>query len=298
MRVFGLILFLVCTIRVGFGQELNCQVQVIAPTLQSNPMVVEILEQLQTTILEFVNNTQWTSHKYKPEERIDCGILITINSMKGNEEFTGTIQVTSTRPTYNANYASPLLNYRDEAFKFNYQRGAPVIFTPDAHTNNLASVLAYYCYVILALDYDTFSPEGGTEYYNKAKQIVTNAPQGGGWEPGDGRTRYWLVENPTQSLFKGYRKCFYEYHRNGFDLLYSEPEKGIQNILASLKLLNEVQQVNPNSFNMQLFFLAKADEIYSLFKGAEVEDRNKAYNLLVKLDPANLNKYDKMKNGQ
>ncbi len=289
-----------CATLMGRAQELNCMVQVIAPTLQSSPANQEIIESLQQSVHDFVNNTKWTNDIFKDEERIECSILINI-SARNNNTFTASIQVSSSRPVYNSNFKTRLFNYKDASFQFEYLRNTAVVFTPDRHQSNLADVLAFYCYMVIGYDYDTFSLEGGTPYFNKAQQIVTNcqnAPEPG-WKPSEGpKNRFSLVANHLQSQFKPLRKCFYNYHINGFDLLYSKRDEALNNIMSAIESLKLVHNAQPNSFNLQLFFAAKVEEITGLFKGAPQDVRSRIYTTLVMVDPGNNSKYNKMKQGK
>jgi len=299
MKNFLIIIFTFLIIK-GTSQELNCQVQVIAPTLQSNPANQEIIESLQSSVFEFINNTKWTNDNYKMEERIECSILINIQDKVSSDDFRGSIQVSSSRPIYNSSYKSRLFNYNDPNLQFKYLRNTAIIFKPDNHFDNLADVLAFYVYMVLGYDYDSFSLEGGTPYFNKAMQIVSNcqnAPESG-WKPNESnRNRYWLIQNATQALFKPLRKCYYDFHLKGFDLSYSKREESLNKMFQSLKLLETIHKARPNNFNIQLFFTAKNDELVSIFSPAVTDLRMKVYNLLVKLDPGNISKYNKIKLG-
>jgi hypothetical protein len=295
-----LVLILLLLFVNGNSQELNCQVQVIAPTLQSNPANQEIIESLESSIFEFINNTKWTNDNFKMEERIECSMLINIQDKISSDEFRASIQVSSSRPIYNSSYKSRLFNYNDNNLQFKYLRNTAIIFKPDNHFDNLADVLAFYVYMILGYDYDSFSLEGGTPYFNKAMQIVSNcqnAPESG-WKPNESnRNRYWLIQNATQSLFKPLRKCYYDFHLKGFDIAYSKREESLNKMFQSLKLLESIHKARPNNFNIQLFFTAKNDELVSVFAPAIPDLRMKVYNLLVKLDPGNISKYNKIKLG-
>lgn len=280
------------------SQELNCQVQVIAPTLQSNPANSEIIQSLQSSVFEFINNTKWTNDVFQDQERIECSMLIKINEKIGSDQFNGSIQVTSSRPVYNSNYKTQLINIKDEDFSFTYLRNTSIIFQPDRHQSNLADVLAFYAYMIVGYDYDSFSLEGGTPYFNKAQQIVTNCQNASekGWKPQDGtRNRYWLVVNHLQNLFKPLRKCYYDYHRKGMDNLYNKREASISQIVTALEGLDVIQKTRPNSYNVQVFFTAKMNEIVGIFSGAYADVKNNVYNLLVRLDPGHISTYNALK---
>jgi len=284
----------------GSAQELNCQVSVIAPTLQNNPANQEIIESLQSSVFEFVNNTKWTGDQYKLHERIECNILINIQDKISSDEFRGSIQISSSRPVFNSSYKTRLFNYSDPNLQFRYLRNTAIIFKPDNHFDNLADVLAFYVYMLIGYDYDSYSLEGGTPFFDKAMQIVSNcqnAPEPG-WKPSEGnRNRYWLIQNATQALFKPLRQCYYDFHRKGFDVAYSNRQEGLSSMFDALKLLDNIHKARPNSFNIQLFFTAKNDEIVGLFSPDKSDLRMRVYNLLVKLDPGNISKYNKIKAG-
>jgi len=282
------------------AQELNCQVSVIAPTLQSNPANQEIIESLQSSVFEFVNNTKWTTDQFQLHERIECNILINIQDKISSDEFRGSIQISSSRPVFNSSYKSRLFNYSDPNLQFRYLRNTAIIFKPDNHYDNLADVLAFYVYMMIGYDYDSYSLEGGTPYFNKAMQIVSNcqnAPEPG-WKPSEGnRNRYWLIQNATQALFIPLRKCYYNFHRLGFDNAYSNREESLSTMFKALESLDAIHKARPNSFNIQLFFTAKNDEIVNLFSPDQTGLRMQVYNLIVRLDPGNISKYNKIKAG-
>lgn len=292
----------VLSVLLGFlsvkAQELNCQVEVIAPTLQSNPANTAIIESLRSSVFEFVNNTRWTNDVFQDFERIECSMLIKINEKIGSDQFNASIQVNSSRPVYNSNYKTQLISVNDENFSFTYLRNTSIVYQPDHHSSNLADVLAYYVYMILGYDYDSFSLEGGTQYFNKAQQIVTNCQnaQEAGWKPQDGtRNRYWLVVNHLQNLFSPLRQCYYNYHRIGMDNMYTKREASISQLVDALEGLNEIQKSRPNSYNQQVFFTAKSNELVGIFKDAPADVKNRVFNLLVVLDPGHINIYNKMK---
>lgn len=279
------------------AQEFNCRVQIISPSLQTSAADKQVFEELTSAIREFMNNTRWGTENFKQEERIELNFLINLSKQMSSEEFGGSIQVTSNRPVMSASYKTTVFNWVDESFQFRYQRGSAIQFSIDRHRDNLSSILGYYAFMALGYDYDTYSKEGGTKYFLKAQQICTNA-QGvseEGWRAAESqRNRYWLIENALQQLFQPLREAMYKYHREGFDLLYSDITKGTNAVLESLELIQKVHKVRPGSFNVQVFFSTKVDELVNLFSGASIELKNKGFNLLKQLDPANLNKYNKI----
>jgi hypothetical protein len=280
------------------AQELNCTVQVLAPTIQGTTEK-RIFDALKNSIYEFMNNTHWTKDNFNSQERITMSILINITDELAVDQFKGSIQIQTNRPVYKSSYNSTILNYNDNDFQFSYIEAQPMDFVETTFNNNLTSVLAYYAYIAIAMDYDTFSLNGGTPYYQKAQQIVSNAQNAAehGWkafESTSGKNRYWLVENATNSTFAPLRECLYRYHRLGFDIMYSDVSAGRTVVYESLQLVQKVYQEKPASFNLQVFFSAKADELVKLFSGAFPDEKAKAVALLSSIDPANSTKYAKI----
>lgn len=280
----------------SFGQELNCQITINTQQIQGT-VQKQIFEQMQKSIYDFMNNRRWGNDVYTAQERIDCSILINVTQSIGSDEYLGTIQIQSRRPIYKSSYFAPLFNYIDENFQFKFQQFSQLEFNDNNFQNNLTSVLAFYAYVVMAFDYDSFSPLGGAAYWQKAQQVVQNAqttPEKG-WKSTDGnKNRYWLIENQMQPLFQGIRDCTYKFHREGLDIMSEKPSEGRAKVLSALELLVPVYNNRPASFNMQLFFNAKGDEIVNIFSQATAEEKTKAVELLMKVDPANTTKYLKI----
>ncbi len=278
------------------AQELNCQVIINTSQIQGSANK-QIFDQLQKSIFDFVNNRKWSNDIFGSQEKINCTFQIIINKSLGSDEYSASIQVESARPIYKSAYSSTIFNFQDDDFQFKFQQFSQLEFNENTFQNNLTSVLAYYAYVVLANDYDSFSPLGGTQYWQKAQQIVNNAQSANesGWVSSQSqRNRYWLVENTLQPVFKGLRDCMYEYNKNGLDIMFEKTDEGRAAILKSLDLLMPVYKSRPASFNMQLFFNAKADELVNIFKGASPEEKNKIMELLSTLDPSRTNKYSKI----
>lgn len=278
------------------AQELNCQVIINTSQIQGSANK-QIFDQLQKSIFDFINNRKWSNDIFGLQEKINCTFQIIINKSLGSDEYSASIQVESARPTYKSAYSSTIFNFQDDDFQFKFQQFSQLEFNENTFQNNLTSVLAYYAYVVLANDYDSFSPLGGTQYWQKAQQIVNNAQSANesGWVSSQSqRNRYWLVENTLQPVFKGLRDCMYEYNKNGLDIMFEKTDEGRAAILKSLDLLMPVYKSRPASFNMQLFFNAKADELVNIFKGASPEEKTKIMELLSTLDPSRTNKYSKI----
>lgn len=278
------------------SQELNCQVEIIlGQNVQTAQVDPKVFEELESSVMEFVNGTRWTNDKFEFEERIECTFQITINDVPSTEDFNASLQIIARRPVYGTSYYSTLFKYSDPDFQFKYQRGIRLQFTPDRHLDNLTSVLAFYAYMIIGYDYDSFSMEGGTPHFVKAQQVVVNAGSAAerGWKAfEDERNRYWLVDNALHKIFKPLRQTYYEYHRLGFDVLVKELEKGRNQVLTSLTKLDAIHKNRPGSLNVSIFFSAKMEEIISLFSEATTEQKNKVIEICKKLDPARAEKYE------
>jgi len=294
------ILALICLSLPTHAQEINCQVDVIYPQVQGvNPA---IFEQMREDIYEFMNNRRWTTDLFSIEERIDCSMIVQITEGRATSNtYVAEIQIISTRPVLNSDYESPIMNIRDGSVVFEYFQNTQYNFNPDQFSNNLVSVLAFYAYMIIGYDYDTFSPKGGTQYFQQAQRIVqaaqvSNAP---GWKAFEGdKNRFWLVQDMLHKTFEPLRETFYTYHRSGLDIMSDKTVQGRQQILSSLENFNSIHQIKPLSYNTQQFFLAKSDELVNIFKEAPAPERNQAYELLVKVDPGNLPKYERMQKGK
>jgi hypothetical protein len=281
----------------SFAQELNCTVTVLTPQIQSSDK--KIYTTLQTAIFEFMNNTRWTNDQFSNQERIECSMQITINERVSNDEFKGTIQISARRPVYKTSYYTPLLNYNDENFQFRYIEFQTIEFNETATNPNLASVLAYYAYVILGMDYDSFSPMGGSPFFQKAQTIVSNmqnSPERG-WRAFEStRNRYWLSENLNNPVFKPLRSFNYEFHRKGLDIMTEKKDDAISAIATSIEALKPLHNDKPGSFLMQTMLYSKSDEIVSIFSGAFPDVKTRMLNVLNEIDPANGTKYQAIMN--
>lgn len=282
-----------------FPQELNCNVQVSAQQIQGSNR--QVFENMQRDIYEFMNNTVWTNHVYNYSERIECNFLINLTDQLSADEFTGTIQIQLKRPVYNTTYNSTMLNFVDNNFKFRYVEFQPLEFDPTTYRSNLVSVLAFYTYIVLGFDYDSFSPEGGTEYFQMAEKIVSaaqNAPEIG-WKPYDGsrnRNRYWLVKNTLDKEYEGVRQFIYDYYMNGLDKMESKTSEARASIVESLKLVQEVYRKKPDPFMyiVQLIIEAKSEELINIFSESFPEEKGRVVQILNEIDPANKTKYAKI----
>ena len=288
------ILFIIAFIAVFFtaqSQELNCNLVVNAE--QTGNENDQLFQTLERQLTEFINKKTWTNKKYKSQERINCGIVITILENK-NDAFNATIQVQSSRPVFNSSYSTPVYNFNDKNFSFNYLEFQNLIYNPNQFESNLVSVLAFHVYMILGLDADTFSPQGGDEYFEQAQNIVSYSQQEShlGWSLKDGpQTRFALVENVLSPTYKEFRSVMYNYHRKGLDLMANDSKAAKITILESISELEMMNRRRPNSFLMRVFFDAKADEIEQVFTGGPTVKVTDVIATLTKIAPMHASKW-------
>jgi hypothetical protein len=283
----------------AFSQELNCNVQITAQQIQGSNR--QVFETMQKDVYEFMNNSVWTNHVFSYSERIDCNILINLTEQLSADEFKGTIQVQLRRPAFNTTYNSTMLNFIDNNFQFKYVEFQPLEFDPGSHKSNLVSVLAYYSYIILGIDYDSFSPLGGTEFFQMAEKIVMNAQNApeAGWKPYDAsrnKNRYWLVKNILNKEYEGVRQFIYDYNINGLDKLESRTAEARTSMAESLRLMQDVYRKKPDPFMyfVQIVMDSKSEELINIFTEAFPEEKSRVLQILVEIDPANKAKYEKI----
>lgn len=280
----------------AFTQELNCTVNVNATQVQLSDK--RIFQTLQTAIFEFMNNTRWTNDVFDQKERIECSMFINITERSSADEFRATIQVQSRRIVYNTNYNSVMLNMNDQDFVFKYLEYEPLLFQENANLSNLTSVLGFYAYMIIGLDYESFGEGSGEPYFQKALAIVNNNQNAvePGWKSYENsKNRYWFVENMLNPRFKKLRDAYYKYHRLGMDNMTADVEIGRTAITECLESIKQVRKDQPTGYLLQLFFLAKSDELVNIYSGAFPDVKIKAVTLLSECDPSNTNKYLKIK---
>jgi Domain of unknown function (DUF4835) len=281
-----------------FAQEFNCKATVIAPTVANQDP--RIYKSLENAIMQLMNTRRWTNYNYAPAERIDCNFLITVSAQPSIDRFEGTMQISYSRPVFGSDYLSPVFDIVDQDITFQFLEGVQVEFSTDRFINNISSLIGFYAYFMLGVDADTYKPMGGTEFYELAQQIVSNA-QGAsdpGWKAFEGQTnRYWLIDNQLQAVFRPLRDLLYAYHRNGFDQLTKDPANARKAISASIEKLRTVHQAKPSSYNLQVFFNAKHQELVNLFKPADPQEKSKVLNTLSLIDPGHIQQYQKMMTG-
>jgi hypothetical protein len=301
MKLYHLLLLMIFPISSSFSQELNCQVSVLTDArVEVNSTEQEIIKQMKQSVYDFMNDTKWTEDEFKTEERINCNIQIQIKTIPSTGSYTGYIQVQFNRPAFNSNYNSVLFNFQDDDVAFSFSRNAVLQYNENQYKDNLTSILSFYAYFILGMDYDSFSLKGGTPHFTKAQQIVTNAQVSGagGWKANETgkRNRYWLVENILQPAFEPVRECNYMYHRKGIDMLYENKVSAKKAMFDALNKLTPVVQRNPNNLNTLNFLYSKIQEFKNVLSDSETKEKTDFVNLLKKLDSGNSSLYQEILN--
>lgn len=296
MKKFSLLVIIVLTALGLRAQELNATVNVLIPQQVMSPP--ELFNTMKSSITEFLNGRKWSKDSWQNSERIQCTFQITIEQQVDNRSFKGSLQVTSSRPVYYADYKTSVLNINDRDFEFQFQENTMIQWSNDQHRDNLSSVLAFYANLILAMDYDTFAMEGGTDYYLACQTIINNAQNAAepGWRSSEkGRqNRFWFVENILSQTFKPIREFQYNYHRKGLDKLYVNQDAAVESMTAALMGLKDVHRIKPSSYNMQVLFYAKSDEIVNIYKPRASEEKQAVAELCKLVDPGNIAKYEKI----
>jgi hypothetical protein len=294
MRKIYLLLVLFIITKVS-AQELNCTVTVnYSQVTNVNPQVFKNLEK---SISDFVNKNAWTDKNYEANEKINCSMFITIIGAENNS-FSATLQVQSTRPVYNSTYASPLLNLNDKEFEFQYIEFQNLLFNPNNFDSNLISTLAYYCYLIIGVDADSFAQDGGSEYLQKAQDIANLAMPTGvkGWSQTEKtQNKYFLINDMLSPTFKAYREAIFNYHFNSLDKMNADLKGAKQGVADAINSLVEIHELRPNAYITRIFFDAKTDEIVSIFSGGPSIEITKLSNNLNRISPTNAVKWQSVK---
>lgn len=298
-KIISIVIFLLI-IQLVYSQELRCQVTVGSSKITGANK--NIFNTMQMDLYDFMNNRKWTSHNYSTTERIECSINIQLTKQISADEYEGNLTVQSKRTAFNSSYETTVLNIRDDGFRCKYQEYQAIEFTDNGNKDNLTSILAYYAYVILGFDYDTYSLDGGTEYFEKARQIVSesqNYPVSyRGWKAFESDyNRYWLVDNILNKSYSAYRECTYIYHRKGLDALAESVDAGRAEIAESLKLIQKVFRSRSRLYITQLFFDAKAQELVSIFSQSYPDEQNRVVQILSECDPSKASTYEGIKKG-
>lgn len=277
------------------AQELQCEIRINSNQVAGTDKTV--FQNMQTALYEFINNTKWTNINFKTTEKIECSIAITIKERTASNEFTGEINMALRRPCYKASYTTPILNYVDSKLSFSYMDGQTLDFSLNTHMSDLTSTIAFYVYMFLGLDFDSFSLNGGKPFFEAAQQIVNNAQSSSqsGWKSFDGtKNRYWMVENMTNNSYAPLHQFMYEYHRLGLDVMSEKPDQGRAAILKALEYLQTVHSTYPTCFFLQLIVEAKRDEIINVFSEGTQQEKTKAANIMKEIDPSKSSQYDQI----
>jgi hypothetical protein len=295
----SMFLFLMFISLAAVAQELRCNIQISSQQIQGTNK--QVFQTMQGAINEFINGRAWTGYRFSNNERIECSMLFNIQEMIGSDQFKGTLQIQVRRPVFNSSYHAVLLNYVDNDLDFKYVEFQPLEFSETSHLSNLTSILAYYAYIILGMDFDSFGLRSGTEFYLKAEKVMNNAQNASerGWKSGEStsrKNRYWLITSIMNEEFAPVREFIYAYHRLGLDLMYDKLIEGRSAIADNLKLLQDVYKSRPDPFMhfLQIILDAKSDEFVSIFQEATDEEKRRVSVLLNQIDPTHGDKYKKI----
>jgi len=282
------------------SQELLARVSVLATRVNSS-IDKKIFVTLQTQLNNLLNNRKWTNDQFQQNEKIECSFILNIENVLETNVYKATLTIQAARPVFNATYNAALVNFIDAEVAFKYAEFQPVEFNEnrvqgtDAAASNLTAIFAYYAYMIIGLDYDSFAPKGGDAYFRKAQNIVTNAPEGNnisGWRVFDGsRNRYWLNENMINNRYNIIHDVIYSYYRSGLDKMYEAEPEARANILQSLTQLSAFNKENANTMILQFFMQSKSQELIGVFKKGTGEQKIRAIELLSDLDVINASRY-------
>lgn len=277
------------------GQEFRCNVSVSSSRIEGT--YKQIFESMRKDIYEFMNNRKWSDNVFTMDERIECTLFIQITDQLSADEFKGTMQVQLNRPIFNSSYTTTILNIKDNDLQFRYVEFQPMEFDETSNTNPLTNILAYYANIILGFDYDTYSPLGGTNYFQKARDIVNKSQNARekGWRAFEGNyNRFWLVENLTNKAYGPFRELMYRYHRLGLDLMSEKPDIGRAEIADAIINMQRVYRAKPDTYINRIFFDAKSDEIVNVFSKGSTDEKGRVMTILTECDPSNSGKYQRI----
>ncbi|MBN1414209.1 MAG: DUF4835 family protein [Bacteroidales bacterium] len=283
----------------AYNQELQCNISLITNKIPGTNK--QVFQTMQGAITEFLNNTAWTNYKFSNNERIECNLLLNLTDMIGNDQFKGTLQIQVRRPVFNSSYNTVIFNYIDNDIDFRYVEFQPLEFSETSHLSGLTSILAYYAYIILGINFDSFGLMSGSELFQRAEKIVNNAQNATevGWRSSESqsrRNRYWLINNILNTDFSPVREFVYTYHRKGLDQMYEKAFEARNEIAESLKLLQEVYRNRPDPFMhfLQVVLDAKSDEFVNIFKEATDDEKRRVLAILNQVDPTHKEKYEQI----
>jgi hypothetical protein len=299
-QLFPLVVFFFLLTCQSYAQELNFTVKVVTNPGQGRIADPKVFSSLETAIKELINNTKWTDDIYEQNERIIGSIQLTIKSEVSTTGFTGELAIQASRPVYGTDYTTPIFTHLDRDVQFSYEQFQPLQFVKNSFGDNLTASLAYYVYVILGMDYDSFAPQGGEQFWQLAQDIYNTVPSSakGEWQGKElgNKNRYWFVENFLSPRLKNFRQGIYEYHRLGLDAASTDVNRCKAAIMQCLERLDEAHQAYPNTLAVRSFSVTKGDEMINILKNGSDEQKMQFVQIMVKLDPANGAKYDRVYN--
>ena len=299
MKILSIYIILIFLSFAAAAQDLNARVEVLAPKIQTTNR--RVFTELETAMKDFLNGRKWCLDPIMAQERFDCSFVLNVTSWDGNSAFSGQLQVESSRPVFNSAYTSTLFLTNDKDIDFTYSLGQTIDYSDQNFQSNLSSIMAFYAYIIIGLDYDTFSRFGGTPYFTMAQNVVNLAQSGNnkGWKAFDSNlNRYWLAENLNDKAYAPMRSFMYDYYRNGLDIMADNTSKGVKEIASILPELTQIDQTRLGAMLPVVFYAAKSDELVSIFSKADSQDRLAAMNTLNQVDPADGNKYSTLQNSK
>lgn len=300
-----IIILLIGNIFPTAAQEINCKVSIRRDRITNVDQ--QVFTDMERAIANFINSRKWTADEFAPSEKIDCTIMFNLTAKLDGipDAYEATMNIQATRPVFNTGYTTSLINFVDKEANFKFNQFSPLVFddnrvssTGDAITDNLSATLAFYIYIMLGLDYDSYSMNGGNIYYKKAQNVVNNAPEGkgvNGWKAVDGtKNRFWFVEQMLNPRFADFHKYWYTMHRLGFDVYYDKPAEAKKNILGGISTLQKLNRDNPNAILVQFFFNAKSTELLNLLGDMPVAERQQYITQLSQADVTNAQKYQSL----
>lgn len=287
-------MFCFCVAR---GQEFRCTVSINYQKLMNTTQAYEsggdkkVFDNMKQAIEDFINGTKWTNLELEQQEKIECSLSIILSQRTTATDFTGQLSIQMKRPVYNSNYTTGLFNYMEQSnFLFSYNESQPLEFDLNNFSSVLASTLAYYCYIMLGIYFDSFAPYGGQVFFESAQQVVqaVDAVKYAGWDSRGGRNRYWFMENHINSAYAPLRDAYYSYHRLGLDMMTKDQPKARQAIIEALRGLQQAHKRNTSMLSLQQFVDVKIQEIVSIFTPAPAEEQKEVYNLIKDISPINI----------
>lgn len=277
------------------AQELDVTVTVNTPTLQmADP---KVFQDLRNAIQAFMNNQKWTNESYEQHERIKVSLVLTVSQEFSATSFGGEMAIQAVRPVYGSTYETPLMSHLDRDVTFSYEQFQPLEFSENNFNDNLSSILSFYAFVIIGLDYDSFMPFGGEPHFQRAQDVLNSIPQSvtasnKGWRSIDGnRNRYWIIENILSPRVRNFRQAYYDYHRQALDIMYQDIASGRIIMVQAIEDIGGVNQTYPNAMIIQMFTNAKSNEIVEIFKQGTPAEQNRIVQSMSRIDAANASKY-------